>query len=90
MMSQNRYHAEFFDTFQDVAAQYGPEVAEGVMRLITMRHGGQQLRIPDPLDVSREDRNRQLRNRFTGFNHQELAILFKISVSQVRRIVQEG
>ncbi len=88
-MSKHRYHADFFETFQDVAALYGEEIATGVMKLIAMRHGGQQMRIPDPKDIYREDRNRQIRDRFTGFNHQELAILFKVSVSQIRRIVQE-
>ena len=88
-MSKTRHHADFFDTFRDVAGKYGEEIAAGVMTMIAMRHGGQQIRIPDPRDMYREERNRQIRIRFTGFNHGELAILFRLSVSQVRRIVQE-
>jgi len=89
-MAKTRYHADFFETFQVVAETYGEEIATGVMKLIAMRHGGQHMRIPDPKDIYREDRNRQIRNRFTGFNHQELSILFKVSISQIRRIVQNG
>ena len=90
MSKNNRYHAEFFETIHDIRHKYGEEIAQGIMNLIAMRHGGSRIWIPDPHDVYREERDRQIRDKFTGANHQELGILFRLSISQVRRIVQEG
>ena len=90
MPKKNRYHAEFFETVQDIRHTYGEETARAIMNMITMRHGGSRIWIPDPHDIYREERDRQIRAKFTGFNHQEMAILFRLSISQVRRIVLEG
>lgn len=87
MSAANRYHAEFFETFEEIRQAVGDITARRVLEIFSRRHGGQQMTIPDPQDLWREERDRQISNRFTGANHQELAILFGISVTQIRRIV---
>ena len=82
-----RYHAEFFETFDEIRQAVGDETTKKILEIFTMRHGGQQMTIPDPLDVRREERDMHIRKKFTGTNHSDLAILYGISVTQVRRIV---
>ena len=89
-MKKTRYHADFFETFKEIREEYGAGIATGVMQIIVMRHGNSRIYIPDPRDVYREERDRKIRSKFNGANLQELAILFRISISQARRIVQEG
>ncbi len=83
----NRYHAEFFETFEEIRQAVGDAAARKVLEIFTMRHGGQQMTVPDPQDLYREDRDRQICNKFNGANHCELAIFFRLSPTQIRRIV---
>ncbi len=87
MPAANRYHAEFFETIEEIRQAVGDIAAGKVLKIFAMRHGGQQMTIPDPQDLWREERDRQICLKFNGANLQELAILYRLSVTQVRRIV---
>ena len=87
MSDSNRYHAEFFETFDEIRRIAGEELTKKILEMITMRHGGQQIRVPDPHDLWLEERDRQICNKFNGINHDELGLLYGLSVTQVRRIV---
>lgn len=82
----NRYHADFFETFEEIRRAVGDVAAQQVFKIITMRLGGQLLRVPDPHDLWREERDRQICNKLNGTNYQEVAIMYSLSVTQVRRI----
>lgn len=83
----NRYHADFFETFEEIRQAVGDVAAQKVLKIFTMRHGGQQMTIPDPQDIYREDRDRQICKKFDGVNIVELGILFHLSPTQIRRIL---
>jgi Mor family transcriptional regulator len=87
MSDSNRYHAEFFETFEEIRQVVGDDHTKKILEIITMRHGGQQIRVPDPHDLWLEERDRQICDKFNGVNHQELAILYVLSPTQIRRIV---
>lgn len=87
MPADNRYHAEFFETFEEIRRAVGDVATQKVLEIFTMRHGGQQMTIPDPHDLYREERDRQICNKFNGVNHGELAVIYHLSPTQVRRIV---
>lgn len=82
----NRYHADFFETFEEIRRAVGDDATKKVLEIFTMRHGGQQITIPDPQDLWREERDRQICNKLNGSNYPEVAILYNLSVTQVRRI----
>jgi len=77
---------EFYHVLWD---HLGDGVARVVMRLHSQYLGGLRVRFPTFEELDREERNRQIRLRFTGDNHHELAEMFRISVRQVRRILME-
>lgn len=87
MSDSNRYHAEFFETFEEIRRIAGDELTKKILEMITMRHGGQTMTIPDPHDLWREERDRQICNKFNGVNHCELAMFYSLSPTQIRRIV---
>jgi Mor family transcriptional regulator len=96
MRENGRYHGDVFDTFKEISEKFGEDISKGVMSIISRRHGGTRINIPTPEDVWREERNLRIRLEFRGNNHEELGMKYKnpdgtaLSVSQVRRIVQEG
>ncbi len=66
-----------------------PEIAVGIMKIFYEELGGCRISIPTLKDLAIEERDQRIRNRFKGFNHQELADLFGLSVRQIRRIVNQ-
>jgi Mor family transcriptional regulator len=52
--------------------------------------GGLRLTFPDLQDLYRAERNRRIRNEFTGFNYEELAIKYRLKRLQVRRILTKS
>nr|MBC8362606.1 hypothetical protein [Candidatus Desulfatibia profunda] len=51
--------------------------------------GGIRITIPTIKELELEERNRRIRNQFTGHNHNELALRWGMSVRQIRRIVNQ-
>lgn len=49
--------------------------------------GGMRVTLPTLKDIYREERDQKIRNLFNGANHQELAIIFDLTVGRIRRIV---
>lgn len=72
---------------QRVLHEYGTETGQAIIKSFLEECGGRRIRVPDMYDLYRMDRDRIICGKFTGQNHEELAIAFRISVSQVRRIV---
>jgi len=76
--------------FERAYEQFGNEGGEAVIRFIIQELGGLRVRVPDFDALYRKDRDRRIREEFTGSNHAELAIRWGIKKRQVRRIVQNG
>lgn len=64
----------------------GSEALKG----ICAKYGGSRVYIPSETDIYVYHRNRQIKGRFTGNNHMELAFEFGLSKSQIRRILRKG
>jgi Mor family transcriptional regulator len=73
--------------FQRLQADFGQASGQAIIKTIIEECGGMRISLPDMQDLWREERDRRIRNKFTGANHEELAINFGLSVDQVRRIV---
>ncbi|MGE0156724.1 MAG: Mor transcription activator family protein [Geobacter sp.] len=61
-----------------------------IIKVMVDSIGGLRITFPDLQDLYRQERNRLIRNEFTGFNHEELAIKYRLKARQVRRIIQKG
>ena len=75
------------ELFSGLQSEFG-NLAPQIIRVIVSIAGGCRITVPDLEDLYRAERNRRIRNEFTGGNLQELAIKYRLKVRQVRRIVQ--
>lgn len=71
-----------------IRASYGDQ-ANHIMQIIFEELGGMRLTVPSISQLFVTERNNKIRIQFTGNNHEELAIMWNLSVRQVRRIVNE-
>ena len=68
---------------------FGAETGAAVMRIVYEELGGLRITVPTITQLFVVERNQKIKRQFTGSNHEELAILWGLSVRQVRRIVNE-
>ena len=71
------------EDFQDIAAALG---MEAFLKLIALC-GGQDLYIPKRESLERGPRDRAIRERFDGGNYRQLAAQYRLSVRQIRKII---
>jgi Mor family transcriptional regulator len=76
--------------FSRMVNELGAEGAERMATMIAEEIGGFRLVFPDIPAISRMVRNRQICDRFTGRNHEELAYRHHLTVRQIRAIVCSG
>lgn len=69
--------------FQDVAETLG---LEAFLKLVALC-GGQDLYIPKRESLERGPRDRAIRARFDGGNYRALAAQYRLSVRQIRKII---
>lgn len=80
------YPIEFEDIpeeFRDVAESLG---LEAFLKLVALC-GGQDLYIPKRESLERGPRDRAIRARFDGGNYRALAAQYRLSVRQIRKII---
>jgi Mor family transcriptional regulator len=68
---------------------FGEETGTAVMRIVYEELGGMRITVPTITQLFVTERNEKIKRQFTGGNHEELAIMWGLSVRQVRRIVNE-
>ena len=90
MKQTDWHHSLFMSAFEEIRQELGEKVAHRTLSIIVMTVGGMRLSIPDLQDLWRQERNRRIRNEFTGFNYEELAIKYRLKRQQVRKIIQGG
>lgn len=69
--------------YQDIATALG---VEHFVQLVSLC-GGQSLYLPKLDSLTRSGRDREIRARFDGGNYRALAVQFRLSERQVRKIV---
>ena len=69
--------------------RFGKSSGLAIMRKFIMELKSCRISFPDYDDLYREERNRRIRDRFTGCNYKELSIMFGLDLSHVWRIVNE-
>jgi Mor family transcriptional regulator len=75
--------AQLFDRLHSEFGRMAPQIIQVMVDTI----GGCRLTFPDLRTLYNTERNRRIRNEFTGANHQELAIKYRISMRSVRRVL---
>lgn len=60
-----------------------------IMSILYQELGGMRVTVPTITQIAIMERNASIRARFTGFNLEELALLYGMSERHVRRIVNE-
>lgn len=78
--------AQLFDRLHSEFGRLAPQIIQVMVDTI----GGYRLTFPDLNDLYRAERNRRIRAEFTGFNHEELAIKYRLRVRTVRRVLMFG
>lgn len=68
---------------------FGEHVGARIMGIIFEELGGHRVTIPTIQQIYVRERNRSIRAKFDGCNHETLAASWGLSVRQVRRIVNE-
>ena len=80
-------HAEvisnLFERFHSEFGRLAPQIIQVMVEVV----GGYRLTFPDLRDLYRSERDRRIHNEFTGNNHEELAIKYRLRVRQIRRIL---
>lgn len=71
------------EEFRDVAESLG---LEAFLKLVSLC-GGQDLYIPKRESLERGPRDRAIRARFDGGNYRQLAAQYRLSVRQIRKII---
>ena len=79
---------EAYDVIENLSLMYEIVGEEKFLEIIKM-YGGNNLYIPTYKSVIRSSRNREIANRYNGFNGKQLAREYGISVNQVRNIVNK-
>ena len=74
------------ELFGRLQREFG-NMAPTIIKVMVETVGGLRLTFPDLQDLYRAERNRRIRNEFTGFNYEELAIKYRLKRLQVRRIL---
>lgn len=69
--------------------RFGDATGRAAMRKFILELKGFRISFPDWEDLYREERNRKIKNMFTGDNYRELSIMFGLSISWVWKIVNE-
>lgn len=88
-MTSRTENSEAIDQlFERLHQEFG-NLAPMIIRLMVESIGGMRITFPDLQDLYRQARNRQIKREFTGSNHVELGIKYKLKSRQIRRIVQE-
>lgn len=71
------------EEFRDVAESLG---MDAFLKLVALC-GGQDLYIPKRESLERGPRDRAIRSRFDGGNYRQLAAQYRLSVRQIRKII---
>ena len=79
---------EAYDVIENLSLMYEIVGEEKFLEVIRM-YGGNNLYIPTYKSVIRSSRNRDIVNRYNGFNGTQLAREYGISVNQVRNIINK-
>lgn len=79
---------EAYDVIENLSLMYEIVGEEKFLEIIKM-YGGNNLYIPTYKSVIRSSRNRDIVNRYNGFNGTQLAREYGISVNQVRNIINK-
>ena len=79
---------EAYDVIENLSLMYEIVGEEKFSEIIRM-YGGNNLYIPTYKSVIRSSRNRDIVNRYNGFNGTQLAREYGISVNQVRNIINK-
>jgi len=77
------------ELFGRLQREFG-NMAPRIITVIAETVGDLRLTFPGLQDLYRAERNRRLRNEFTGFNYEELAIKYRLKCRQVRKIIQNS
>ena len=80
-------------TLDDIPEEYR-DIAEtvGLEAYLTLSAlcGGQNLYVPKREALERQARNRAIRSQFNGGNYRSLAVQYRLSERQIRKIVHGG
>ena len=74
------------EEYRDIAEAIGLEA----FTQLTLLCGGQSLYIPKRESLERNARDRDIRARFNGCNYRALAVQFRLSERQIRKIINES
>ncbi len=79
------------DLFDRLHIEFG-NLAPKIIEMMVISLGGSRVTFPDFDYLYRQERNRRVRVEFTGSNHEELAIKYRVKPRHVRRILnrEEG
>jgi Mor family transcriptional regulator len=86
-MSRNENKEAIEGLFNRLCNDFGQEYGMAIVKTIIEELGGLRVTVPSWKMLYRKERNALIRKRFNGFNHKELGIMFNLSETQVRRIV---
>jgi Mor family transcriptional regulator len=77
--------SQLFDRLHREFGRMAPQIIQVMVECV----GGCRLTFPDLQDLYRQERDRRIHAEFTGNNHEELAIRYRIKIRQVRRVLNK-
>jgi|GEM_PF-3388957 len=77
------------DLFRELSRRFKQASGEAIMRNFLMELKGCRISFPSIQTLSREERNRTIRAKFTGGNYGELALRFGLTKGFVKRMIDK-
>ena len=88
-MTRSGNHDAVEELFGRLQREFG-NMAPLIVTVMAETVGGLRITFPDLQDMYRAERNRRIRNEFTGINYEELSIKYRLKPRQVRRILSQN
>jgi len=76
--------------FKCLLTDFGEASGMTVIKSFINCLGGLRINVPDMDDMQRKERDRKIRNLFTGTNYNELSLRFGLTARQVRNILDNN
>lgn len=86
-MSLNENKKAFDQLARRFGQEFGEDAAREIIRILVEEAGGVRMTFPTEKDLSKCQRNENIRNAFNGRNYEELALRWGLTIRYVRRII---
>lgn len=88
MPKNHENHEALGRLYSRYCTDFGDASGRAIFKVLIEELGGMRVTVPSRQELDRMERDQRIKNMFNGYNQQELAILFGLSETHIRRILR--